>query len=252
MKKFFTELINSFKPDSYSAISKFPSSRAVKYFTKVLILALVIMCLLFIPKIANIPAQVSEEASKVEEINLDKCLKTGSVINIPDEDPFLVIDPTDQPKLIGEEKLLLTKESFSHNLFKDPKTISLKDKAGVGKFLAIVALFTLPSIVIITFILFWIKYLIILLLISIVYFLLLDLTHFRLRWKQVFNAVCFASTIPILIEVISIAFNSDSLIPLLEFAGIKVYLIGLIIFLVTSAIAVGYVNLRKEIETPKF
>jgi hypothetical protein len=244
MSGFFREVWQSFMPSHWAEISEMSAGRGIVFFTKVLVLAFVILILLAIPKLIKMPGEISGQLGKFDSLQLSGNFTMSSPIKLPKSEPVIIFDTSGAYTELTTERVLITKEKiFYRPFFKtySQYTEQLKDlkrnREQVKKFLAVLAFFLLPSIVFYAFIAVWLKYFLMIFTLSIVLFVLLDLTHWRRTWKELFVVSCHASTVPVLAEVIVGAINAKLLIPVLSIAGlVQLYLIPAVVL---ALLAIG-------------
>jgi hypothetical protein len=244
MAGFFAELGQSFTPSHWVEISERPAGKGVSFFTKVLLLAFLLMILIAIPKLIKLPGEISSQLNKFDALQLSGNFTMSSPIKLPELDPLFVFDTSGAFTELSEERVLITSEKIFYRPFFGThyvNTEQLKDlkrnRENVKRFLAALVFFVLPSIVFYAFVTVWLKYFLMILTLSIVLFVLLDLTHWRRTWKELFVVTCYASTLPVLAEVIVGAVNPKLLIPIVSIAGlVQLYLAPAVIL---SVLAIG-------------
>jgi hypothetical protein len=104
------------------------------------------------------------------------------------------------------------------------------NKAKVSGFLTTVLVMLLPGIAILLYVRMWLKYLLMIFVFGTVYFIIMELSKFRLKWKQMLNIAAHALTLVIFIEVISAALTTAYLIPVMRFLGVSIYAVTTLIF----------------------
>ena len=99
----------------------------------------------------------------------------------------------------------------------------------------------LPGIVLLLYLRMWLKYFLLIILAGTLFFIIMELTKWRLRWKQMLNIATHALTLVIIIELIFAVFAAGLLLPILPFLGVNIYAIttGLYMALIVFGI-VGY------------
>jgi len=256
MAGFFTELAESFMPSHWDEISQRSASQGISFFTKVLLLAFLVMILLAIPSMIKLPATISEQLNKFDTIQLSGDFNMSSPIKLPKSDPYFVFDTSGAFTELTTERILITEDKiFYRPLFGTHyvNTEQLKDlkhnRDNVKRFLAALVFFVLPSILFYAFVTVWLKYFLMILTLSIILFVLLDLTHWRRTWKELFLAACYVSTVPVFAEVIVGAINSKLLVPIVSIAGlVQLYLAPAVILCVLAIGAAMCVYSNKEEE----
>lgn len=258
MSGFFKDAWETFLPSHWQDISQRPMGQALRFFSKVLLCAFIILILLGIPGLMKMPAAISEQLGKFEALTLDGNVNMSSPIKLPRNEPLFILDTTGAYTELENERVLITREKIMYRpLFTthEVKTDDLKDLKGnrdqVNTFLAVLVFFLLPSILFYVYILVWLKYFLMILTLSIILFVALDLTHWRRTWKELFVIACYCSTLPVLAEVIVSSINARWLIPVLNIAGlVKLYLIPAVVLsiLTIGAALCVYYDKREQKE----
>jgi len=242
MGKFFSELWETLLPSHWPEISQRPMGRAVGFFSKVLLCAFIIIVLLGIPRMIKMPSVISEQLGKFEVLQLDGKVNMSSPIKLPSNEPLFILDTSGAYTDLTTERVLVTRDKIAYRpLFATHEiaTDDLKDlkenREQVNAFLAVLVFFLLPSILFYVYILVWLKYFVMIFTLSIILFLLLDLTHWRRTWRELFVIACYTSTLPVLAEVIVSAINAHWLIPVMNIAGlVTLYLIPAVVLAVLT------------------
>ncbi len=242
MKVFFKEAWETFLPSKWDEISQRPAGKGIGFFTKVLVFAFIIMMLTAIPWLIKMPAEISDNLAKFDVLQLSGNFTMSSPIKIPKTDPFFVFDTSGAYTEIRTERVLITEEKIFYKPFiktYSQHTEQLKDlkknRENVKRFMAFLVFFVLPSILFYAFVTVWLKYFLMILALSVILFVLLDLTHWRRTWKELFVISCYVSVLPVLVEVIVGAIKPGFLIPILSIAGlVQLYLIPAVILAVLA------------------
>jgi hypothetical protein len=242
MGQFFKELGQTFLPSHWQEICQRPMGKGLGFLSRVLALAFVLVLLLAIPQLAKMPKEMSEQLGKFESLQFSANLNMSSPIKLPREEPVAILDTSGAYTKLTEERLLITKDKIFYKLFfgtHELDTAELKDLKGnrstVNKFLALVVFFVLPAVLFWAYFAVWLKYFVTVLVLSIILFVLLDLTHWRRTWKELFVIGCYVSTLPLLFEVGLSAMNANLLIPILSIFGlVKLYLVPAVILCVLA------------------
>lgn len=237
MKHFLGEVWQTFLPSHWAEISQRPAGQGIRFFSKVIILAFVVMLLLAIPTLLKLPREISEQLAKFEALQLDGTFNMTSPIKLPRSEPVVIFDTSGAYTELTNERVLITREKILYRPFfktNELKTEELKDlknnREQVKTFLAMLVFFLLPSVLFYAYIAIWLKYFLSIVALSLILFLLLDLTHWRRTWNELFVIACYTSTLPLLAEVIVGAVNAHWLIPVLNIAGlVKLYLIPTVV-----------------------
>ncbi|MEM4247262.1 MAG: DUF1189 family protein [Candidatus Woesearchaeota archaeon] len=242
MKVFLKEVWETFLPSKWDEICGRSSGKGVGFLTKVLVFAFVVMILLAVPNMIKLPGEISNNLAKFDVLQLNGNFTMSSPIKIPKSDPFFVFDTSGAYTELTKERVLITKDKIFYRPFIKAhyvNTEQLKDlkknRENVKRFLAALVFFILPSLLFYAFIAVWLKYFLMILMLSIILFVLLDLTHWRRTWKELFVISCYVSLIPVLAEVVVGAIAPKMLVPVLSIAGIvQLYLVPVVILCVLA------------------
>ena len=242
---FLKEIIYSFNPRKLDKYTNRSFGHCIGYFTMILAFAFVIMMVCYAPQVGLLTGFVSEQISKFDAINVSGSVDMNTAIHVPETKPVLTIDMTGENVKPTTQRVIITKDYVTYNLLKGTQKVNTKqlleptkNKPIVSQVLALFIIFILPSIVFYSFLALWIKYFLLVLIVGTLAFLLLDLTQYRKKWVKTIKLACFAVAPVIAIEVISIPFNTDWLIPLFRILGIPIYVIGIVLLLVLTGLAV--------------
>ncbi|MBW3001832.1 DUF1189 family protein [Candidatus Woesearchaeota archaeon] len=243
--EFIKEIVHSFNPRKLDKYTNRSFGHCVGYFTMILAFAFVIMMVCYAPQVGRLTGFVSEQMSKFDAINVSGSVDMNSAIHIPEKKPVLTIDMTGEDVKPTTQRVIITKDYVLYSLLKGTEKVGTKqlleptkNRPIVSQVLALFIIFILPSIVFYSFIALWIKYFLLILIIGTLTFLLLDLTQYRKKWVKTIKLACFAAAPVIAIEVISIPFNTDWLIPLFRIVGISIYVIGIVLLLLLTGLTV--------------
>ncbi len=255
MKRFLNELWQTFLPSHWDEISERSMGRGIGFFSKMLLLAFIVMILVHVPMLIKMPSFISEQLSKFDTLRMSGNFTMSSPIKLPRSEPLVIFDTSGAYTELTTERVLITQDKiFYRPLFKtrSVSTEELKDlknnREQVKAFLAMLVFFLLPSVLFYAYIAVWLKYFLLIFTLAIIVFLVLDLTHWRRTWKEVFVIACYVSTLPVLAEVIVGAINARWLIPVLNLSGLlTLYLIpAVVLSLLTIGGALCVAQNKKE------
>src|SRR5574341_1514467 len=233
--EFIKEVVWSFFPPRYKQLADKPFRKSLGYMSKVLLIAFIIAGLLYIPKLFLMKDVMEEEFGKFSVFKLDGEVVQTDKITVPRHNPWLVIDLNNNLTLT-KEIFVVDKQNVQYRFLKTnsiPRE-QLKDfaanKARVAGFLTIILIMLLPGIALLLYIRMWLKYLLLILVFGTLFFIIMELSKFRLKWKQMLCIAAHSLTAVIFIEVISAALTTVYLIPVMRFLGVSIYAITTIIF----------------------
>lgn len=236
MQDIIKQVIYSVCPISLYERTQKPLRKNLLFFSKSLFVAFIIMGFFYIPTLARLPAYFDQQMSKFKSLSIDSNFSVMSPVYFPERDGLLIIDTTGLHKKLKYERFLITREGVHFKLFHEPVFIKAENFGDVLShkesfsllFTTLLVLF-LPALVFWSYFFLWFKYVVQIILLSSVFFTLFDLTHWRKSWKQFFNIAAFTSLFPILLEVISLPFGTDFLVPIVETIGGDLYAVPLIV-----------------------
>jgi hypothetical protein len=242
MKQFFTEALQTFAPSHWAEISQRPMGKGIGFFSKTLVFAFFVMLLLAIPTLIKMPTVISEHLGRFDTLQLSGKVEMSSPIKLPKSEPLIVLDTSGAYDELTTERVLITKDRVQYRPFirtRSVDTAELKDlknnRAKVRTFLAALAFFILPSAFFYMYVIVWLKYFLMMFALALIVFVLLDLTHWRRTFKELFVIGCYVSLVPVLAEVVVSGINAHWLIPIVNIAGIvKLYLVPAVILVVLA------------------
>jgi hypothetical protein len=244
--EFIKEVIWAFFPPRYKQLADKPFRKSLGYMSKVLLIAFILAGLLYVPKLFLMKDIMEEEFSKFSAFKLDGEVVQTDKITVPRHNPWLVIDLNNNLTLT-KEIFVIDKNNIQYR-FLNTNSIpreQLKDfsanKARVAGFLTVILIMLLPGIAILLYIRMWLKYLLFIFVFGTFFFIVMELSKMRLKWKQMMNIAAHALTGIIFVEVISAVFTTAYLIPVFRFLGVSIYAITTIIFAFLMVVGViGY------------
>jgi len=250
---FIKEVIWSVYPPRYKQLSEQTFRSSLGYMSKLLFLSIIIAGIILLPTLALVKGTIGQELNKFDTFTINEEITQTGIIQIPRTNPWVHVD-LNKEHLLENEFLVIDSEKIRYRLFginvvdqESLKNLNSGD-AQVNKLFATIMFLLLPGIGLLIFIKAWIKYFLLALLIGTVLFIILELTKFRLRWKEALNIAIHSLTIIIPVEIISASVYSKYLIPTFKFIGLNVYALSTVVFVILAFIgAIGYqVEQRKK------
>lgn len=249
---FWKKAAYSMHPKSYAELSSRKIRDGPKYLLSILFAAFILMSIIFIPKVISMDDYISSELSKFEVLSINISEEMSSPIEMPGKNPQIIIDTADSSREMGNEKVLIAGSSLyfrpygkvrSYNLSEFKDITSKKDEtSGLLTFFAVMLV---PTILITSYAMFFVKYTVTILIAAVLLFAGLRLAKKDLGILKCLNIAVYASTPMVLIEVISIPFNSNMLMQVFQVMGVNFYLVTLLIYLVFAS-ACGYLAAGKN------
>ena len=221
-KDFLKTVLKCFDPDSYESLSKRTVIDGINYLFSLVFISFIIMAFLALPSVTRIPTYLQGEFSKLDTASINYELEMSSPIKITEVNPKIVIDSTGETTNITDEVLLITNKGLFYN-FNGPKLLGKKDLADltgvnekIGKFATVLVLLIMPSILIISFFVNLIKYILLILLFSFIGLIGVKFLKFKLKMSGVLKIAIYSSTIMVLTDILSIPFfNNTYYIPII-------------------------------------
>lgn len=247
---FFWDLLNSINPFYYHNVADRKLWLGFKHVFLVLLLCFGIMLVILIPFFASLPNTVYNELKKFDTLAVNGTASMSEPIEIPKRNTVLAIDTTGKLTLLEKEKVLVTKEYIYFKFFTKTKRISIDKLMNIGgykkefvwmliSFLALI----IPSLLFYTYLIFLIKYLLVILVLALIVFVTERLLLlYKVSFKRVFNVLMFAIAPMALIEICFIPINTDYLIPLFTVYYVNFYLVSTLVYLVLSVFSIVIVE----------
>ncbi len=241
---FWKEVILTLHPQSYTELSSRSIRKGFMYILELLFASFIIMCIISLPNIINLPGYIEMELSRFDKLNITIDAEMNSPVKLTQEDPQIIIDTTGKTTELGDEKLLITEDYVYYRPYAMTRTYNLSEfkeittkKEEISKALTFLAILLIPTILITSYIMFLIKYIITIVAAALLLFIIARIVKKDIGLKRSVNTAIYAATPIVLIEVIFIPFNSRYLIPVFQIMGMNFYLITLIIYI--SLVAFG-------------
>lgn len=247
MKQFFKEVVWCFYPPRYKILCTKKLRSSLKFMSLVLFFAFIIAAVLYAPKLITLKSSIEDQLDNFVLFNINANFTTSAPVKIPYSRPLFIIDSAEEHNISNElfifsqDKIkyrFFGKHSVPLSTFKDVKA----NKKRASAFFSVLFILLLPSIFILLYFKFWIKYFLIIYLISFILFILLELTHWRLKFRQILNIACHTSIIMIVLELVSAPFGTAYLLPLVKFLGINIYAVTLVLFAFFTVAGVIFAN----------
>jgi len=243
LPEFIKEVIWSFYPPRYLELSQQKLWKSTKYVSKVLLIAFLLAGLLYIPKLFILKGTVQDELGKFSDFRLSGNVTQTAPVSIPNHKPFVVMD-LNANLTLTQEIFVIDKDNLQYRWFgiKKVPLEELKDISGhkteVSGFITAMIILMLPAIAILLYIRAWLKYYLLVMVLGSLFFIIFELTRFKLRWKEMLNVSMHALTAIILIETISAPIATAYLLPVTRFLGVNIYAITTLAFAVLMIIGI--------------
>ena len=239
LDEFFRRIKKSLSPRYYHELSRKPLKSSFQYLFGLIILSLVVMSIISLPRFFFLPTYLNEQIGKITEFTVNASITTTAPLYFPNFNPSLTVDTSGAVTELKEGNVFISREKVQYKLFNNvftDTTDSFKDMLQRKDFLKytflLLTMFILPSVFIALFLIYFIKYLALLLIFSIPLFILFKIMKHKGTIKQFINAALYASTPFIMIEIVASPLGLlQYLFPLKVLYIFNIYLITTTLFL---------------------
>lgn len=235
---YIREAALSLNPRRYGELMGASVLHAIRYIALILLLLFIAMSIISLPKLFNLPEQITTELEKFDQVDIDLSVSMSAPATFFAGDPQIVIDTTGAATQIGAEKLLITKEFLAYRPYGKVEQIAVADlkqvtdhKQQISKLLTWLFVLILPSLLLTTYVLFFIKYTVLILMMTLIVFAYNRLIKKDKGVRNSFLIAAYAATAMMLIEVLFLPFSSTYLLPFLQIGGMNFYGVSLILYL---------------------
>jgi len=240
IKEFFLTILKSLNPDSLKDLSNRTLKESFQYVFSLVFIALAAMFLISIPKLMTLPDYFNEQFSNFDNLSIKIKTEMNNPVIITQNNPQIIIDTTGNITKLDKGNLLIQKDSISYRrLFKINQFNTtnfgnvLENKNKVTGIIILIIVLMFPMFLVIFYILNFAKYIILILLFTIISLGIIKILRYKLKIKQIVNIIVYSSTIMIILELISLPYNLNKyLLPLPLLFGISLYLIPLALFII--------------------
>ncbi|MDO8741221.1 MAG: DUF1189 family protein [Candidatus Woesearchaeota archaeon] len=251
--------LKSINPFYYSDLAKSSFRYCFKYLALVILWSIIVMCIIAVPRLFLLRGYIGEQLDNVNVFSVNVTFETKQPIVLLENDPQVIIDGSVSERNMTGEKVLITKDFFYFRPFNSIQRFNagsyhnlLDHKSGIANLIAALFVIIIPGVLIINYASFYIKYLVIMLAVSVIVFIAVRVLRFDISFKKILKIAFFASTAPLFIELISIPYSLGRfLIPFAQALGSRLYLVTLILLAVIMAFGILRVGLTGKIEVIK-
>ncbi|RJQ16926.1 DUF1189 domain-containing protein [Candidatus Woesearchaeota archaeon] len=216
MNQHFKTLFKSFSPKSYPELTARPLKDAFRYFFFVMLLAIILLAVLFIPATISFSKHLDSMLSSFDTLEL----KFNAVQNAPVtvfSKPLVVID-LNKTNMSNEQVLITQKDFFYKKYFafgKDEKSLkTIGNIKNYDNLLLYAFIFMIPAFLLLIFIAYTLKNLALAVILSLIGFIIFKILSYEIRFGQVFKTAIYSATIMILLEILLLLFFPLFLIPM--------------------------------------
>jgi len=237
IKEFLFTIFKSLNPGSFKQLTEQGFRKAFLYFIFLILFALVISSILFIPKIINIQDTIDEKFSKFDYFNISIKQEMNAPLTIT-EKPLIVVDTTQERNRTNEFLLITENYIYRKTLFGEEKkeiesfSNILYNKEKIKNIILYASIFILPSLFVLAYLFYFTKFMLIILASWGLAILILKLTKHNFKILKILKIGFYSSTIMVLLEIVPLSI-------------IRLRLIPLIIYLIIFSVAV-WMNSEKD------
>ena len=246
-KGYILEAVASLNPRKYGALSALGFRHGIRYIAVILLLLFIAMSIISLPKVSRFPGEIRAELDKFEQFDIDvQQSMTGPALFLG-KDPQVVIDTTGQVSEMTSEKLLITNEFLSYRPYGRVRQINVTElkmltnnKDQISNLLTWVLILIIPSVLLASYVLFFIKYIVLILIMTLIVFTVNRMMKKDKGLRKSFMVSLYASTIMMLIEILFLPFDSSILLPFLQIWGMNFYGVTLLLYLALALLGSFY------------
>ncbi len=210
--KFFRKIVASFNPIDYEDLAAENVKSSFFYLAGIMLLAFVIMSLLFIPQALNISHTIDANLANFNSLKLSTDISQKSPLALGKEGDF-VIDLNSNATDVQKGTLVTSSRVIQHSWL----GTSVYDISGYSDIVAhkdfykglayrLLALM-LPSLLILGYLYFLVKFAVLILLVSFVALIIVRISRYEVSFKSILNSTVYASTAAILVEMFTMPFK---------------------------------------------
>lgn len=225
---------SALNPGAYFSLSESKIKNTFKYLIKLIFFAFVIMCLLYIPFLVQLPAKIDDlfGTFSVLNVTINTTMKQPIVLFPNDPGMMITIDTSSNATQLSQGSVLLTNDYLIRKRFLFGQEVinlggysNLLAHRDLYRGIAIIAFAALlPTILVLTFLYFLVKYLVIGIVASLLALIVVRVVRYEIDYKSILNISLYATTISVFVELFTTPF--DIVIPYIKIAWIG-YLLSL-------------------------
>lgn len=226
---FYRKFFGSFNPLNYSEYADYTFKLSFTYFMSLIFNIFIVMMILFLPVILNWPADLHAKFDQFEEFTLEGDVTTIEPIKFTEQNPWLVLNSKSNVSS-NAGHIVIDGGKIYFNIPLRQFLIDLTGYSDVKEHrTALIPLILfgfvlmLPSLLLILYFGFAIKYGLMIIIGALIAFLIARMIKFHIGLGHVMNIAVFASTLTIVISIISFPLGIN--INYLEFIPFAVYMV---------------------------
>jgi hypothetical protein len=244
-RDFLWTILKSLNPDALKDLSERITKDSLKYLWTLIVLCLVLMVVVAIPKFIFLPSYINSQFNKFNNLSIKVTTDMKEPVTIAQSNPQLIIDTTGNITNLGKANLLITKDVVMYRSMFKAKAFNissieniLENKQGTTKLIMFFALLLFPMLLVLLYVLYSLKYLIIIILTTLLSFVVLKIIKHKITFVRLFNLTIYASTVMILLELLTLPYLYNYLLPIPLFFGVTLPLIPIALFIVYFIIGI--------------
>ena len=242
---FIKEVIWSFYPPRYRQLSDKPVYKSIGFMTKMLLIAFLLGGLVFVPRLFTLESSVQEQLGVFDELRFTPKVEQRAEFAVPSNKLWIRIDMKNNLALKDEllvvdqstvQYRLLSPESVSQAELKEPSAY----RENAGSFFAMIIALLIPGVTLLLFVRSWLKYLLLVFLFGTFFFIITDLTRYKMKWRQMVSIAAHAISPILILEVVASAITTSFLLPIpaARFLGLKFFVVTLVLYAAMMVMAV--------------
>lgn len=229
----------SINPKDIKNLSEGKIKKSFHHLFFIIFLCFIIMSIISIPKLSLLSTNIQQQISNFDSLTIDIDADMNSPLIFTNQSQQIIIDTTKEWNLT-KQKLIITKDFIQYRPFRKVEKISTSSLKNLkennetfSKVLTFLIILALPSILIISYIMFTLKYILISLITALLAYIITRMYVKKIKLKRVLNIAIYSTSLMIFIEIISIPFGTKYLITLFQIMGMNFYLFSTLIYLAT-------------------
>lgn len=253
-KQFTFLFLKTLNPKYYRELSEKKFTTSIKYFVIMLLVAFILTTIMITPKILTLRSDIENSLLDISKLKIKADFETVKPVSLPNKNPLITLDTTNN-KTMDTEFLLITNKRVYYNVSGNYNEIDLEEydftqnKEDSRKMFTKIATILLPSVWILYYIAYFIKYLLLLIPLALLAFAVAKVMKNHVGLKQAIALSLYTSTGMVFIEVLTIPFFiKDYLFTYSPFIGINISAVAITIYLtlyVTSIRLSGNPDLKE-------
>ena len=255
--EFFITYIRSLNPASYIELSSRMYRNMFHYFFSLIFVAVVALLVLSIPKLIFFPSYIEQQFDKFQKLDVNVDAPMKAPILLTDAQPLVAIDTTGNftdisnlpVKLLITDKKIQFKSSFATVYESDISGFSnvLQHQSAFKHLILYIVIAALPTILLALFILFALKYMVILLIAIPLCFGITRVFKGEVRFRSIVRICFYAITAMITLDIITMALGIAKFSYAIPFIlGLDLYVASLLAFLFYISVGIVLVSMREQ------